>query len=70
MTFAIRFVKQYDISRDTAPVRYDCFGPSSLAFSFVAGHFIAGRWHAYPHLCPGSLCAIHRWLLAKMGRKA
>lgn len=36
-------------------------GPSTWKF-FTTGHYVNGVLVRWPHTCPGSACAILRWL--------
>lgn len=39
-------------------------------FRMVHGHTLGGTVYEFPHLCPGSTCAIAAWLEKKRAREA
>jgi hypothetical protein len=39
-----------------------------VAPNFTGGHFVGEAFKRFPHICPGSRCAILRWLWNKVGR--
>lgn len=36
--------------------------------NFTGGHFVGETFKRFPHICPGSRCAILRWMWNKVGR--
>lgn len=39
---------------------------AGMAMMFLAGHWArVGLFVAFPHVCPGTECAIERWIRAK-----